>query len=142
MGRALDELQPMAQVAAREALAECKRFGIDTLVTCTYRSPQEQDQLYAQGRTMPGKRVTNAKANQSFHQFRVALDVYVAENGKIDWSGTNPKWGTMARIFKAHGFEWAGEWKRFREMPHFQMTGGHPLAYFQAGGKLKEDINA
>ena len=136
MGRSLGELALPAQVAAQEALQECHRLGIETLVTCTYRSPEEQAVLYAQGRTAPGKKVTNAAPGQSFHQYRVALDVYVVEAGKIDWTGTNPKWQTMAQVFKAHGFEWAGDWKRFKELPHFQMTGGHPLAYFQAGGKL------
>ena len=136
MGRAVHELLPTVQVAANEALAECKRLGIDTLVTCTYRTGEEQAELYAQGRTKPGKIVTRAKPGQSFHQYRVALDVYVVEAGKIDWSGTSPKWRKMADIFISQGFEWSGAWKRFKELPHFQMTGGHPLGYFQAGGKI------
>lgn len=136
MGRALSELLPSVQVAAAEAIADCKKHGIDTLVTCTYRTGEEQAALYAKGRTAPGPKVTNAAPGQSFHQYRVALDIYVVENGKIDFAGKSPKWNDMAKIFIAHGFEWAGAWKRFRELPHFQMTGGHPLGYFQAGGKI------
>ena len=136
MGRNLNELLPTVKAAAEAAIAECCEAGIDTLVTCTYRTNQEQAELFAQGRTTPGKIVTNARPGQSFHQYRVALDIYVVDNGKIDWSGRSPNWERMAAIFKKHGFEWAGEWKRLKELPHFQMTGGHPLSYFQSGGKI------
>lgn len=134
--RELSELLPKVEQAAQKSLNECRDAGIDILVTCTYRSGAEQDQLYAQGRTKPGKKVTNAKAGQSFHQWRVALDIVILINGKPEWSGTHPNWKRAADIFIANGFEWAGAWKRFRELPHFQMTGGHPLSYFQSGGKL------
>lgn len=134
--RKISDLQPMVATAAEKALAECEAAGIDVLVTCTYRDGAEQDRLYAQGRTKPGRKVTNAKAGQSFHQWRVALDIVILIGGKPEWSGTHKHWQEAAKIFIKHGFEWAGAWKRFRELPHFQMTGGHPLSYFQSGGKL------
>lgn len=136
MGRKLEELDPKVQAAAAAAIAECEAKGLRVLVTCTYRSGEEQNALYAQGRTKPGRRVTNARAGQSFHQYRVALDLYPLINGKPDFSGQAKEWQKVALIFKKHGFEWAGEWKRFRELPHFQMTGGHSLGYYQGGGKL------
>lgn len=136
MGRQINELLPSVALAASDAISECTRKGLKLLVTCTYRTGEEQDALYAQGRTKPGAKVTNARAGQSLHQYRVALDLYPMVNGKPDFSGKPPEWHDIAAIFKAHGFEWAYEWKRFREMPHFQMTGGHPLSYFQKGGKL------
>lgn len=137
MSRDLNELLPVVRDAATRALSNCKTAGIDVLVTCTYRTPQEQAALYAQGRTAPGKKVTNAKPGQSFHEYRVALDLYPLINGKPDFSGTHlDQWKKIATFFKAEGFEWAYEWKTFKEMPHFQMTGGHPLSYFQNGGKI------
>lgn len=134
--RELKDLLPKVETAARKALVECAAAGIDVLVTCTWRSGEEQNRLYAQGRTTPGKKVTNARAGQSFHQWRVALDIVILIGGKPEWSGTHTHWRKAAEIFIKHGFEWAGNWKRFRELPHFQMTGGHPLSYFQSGGKL------
>ena len=134
--RSLSDLLPKVGSAARAAMAECEAAGMPILVTCTYRTGAEQAMLYAQGRTAPGRKVTNAKAGQSFHQYRVALDLYPMIGGKPDFSGTHPNWGKIAKIFIAHGFEWAGAWKRFRELPHFQMTGGHPLSYFQSGGVI------
>lgn len=136
MGRKLNELDPKVEKAALAAIEECKAKGLSVLISCTYRSGEEQNALYAQGRTKPGRIVTRAKAGQSFHQYRVALDLYPLIGGKPDFSGKAPEWHKIAAIFKKHGFEWAFEWKRFKEMPHFQMTGGHPLSYFQNGGKL------
>jgi len=136
MTRLLTDLQDKAYIAAKAATDECEREGLDLLVTCTRRSNEEQDALYAQGRTKPGPIVTNAKAGKSFHQFGVALDLYPIVHGKPDFAGTSPNWAKIAAIFKKHGFEWAYEWKHFKEMPHFQMTGGHDLSYFQKGGKL------
>ena len=134
--RELSDLLPKVEQAARKALVECQQAGLNILITCTYRSGEEQNQLYAQGRTKPGKKVTNARAGQSFHQWRVALDIVPLVNGKPEWSGSHPHWEQSAKIFIRNGFEWAGAWKRFKELPHFQMTGGHPLSHFQSGGKL------
>lgn len=136
MGRQLNELLPMVEKAAQAAVQECEQSGWPLLITCTYRSGEEQEALYAQGRIKPGPKVTNARAGQSFHQYRVALDLYPMVGGKPDFSGKHPNWLKIAAVFKKHGFEWAYEWKRFKEMPHFQMTGGRPLSYFQNGGKL------
>ena len=136
MGRRIEELHPKVAAAATAAKAECEAAGMPILITCTYRDGAEQEALYAQGRTKPGPKVTNARAGQSMHQYRVALDLYPMVNGKPDFSGKHPNWFKIAAIFKKHGFEWAYEWKRFKEMPHFQMTGGHPLSYFQNGGTL------
>ncbi|WP_177225954.1 M15 family metallopeptidase, partial [Arsenicibacter rosenii] len=47
-------------------------------LTATHRPDAEQDQLYAQGRTMPGPVVTDAKAGQSPHNFKPALALDVA----------------------------------------------------------------
>ena len=134
--RNIDDLLPTVAVAAHAALAECEAKGLHVLVTCTYRSGAEQDALYAQGRTEPGRIVTNARAGSSFHQYRCALDVVPMVNGKPEWSGKSPAWAQIAAVFKKHGFEWGYEWKRFKEMAHFQMTGGHDLSYFQNGGRI------
>lgn len=134
--RDLYHLHPKVAAAAKAAIEECHDAGMNLLVTCTYRSGEEQNELYEQGRSKPGPKVTNAKAGQSFHQYRLALDLYPMINGKPDFSGKHPWWPKIAAIFKRHGFEWGYDWPRFKEMPHFQFTGGKPLSYYQAGGSL------
>jgi len=51
----------------KDALIEaCVAQGITIAITEAYRSIERQNQLYAQGRTTPGKIVTNAKGGQSY----------------------------------------------------------------------------
>lgn len=137
--RSLDDLHPIVAAKARAHLAACKAEGIDLLVTCTYRDPAEQARLFAQGRTAPGKIVTNARPGQSFHEYRVAYDVVPMRAGKPAWgtAGADMElWKRVGALGIAQGLEWAGNWTRFKEYPHFQFTGGFKLAHFQAGGSL------
>lgn len=134
--RDLMELYPAVRTRAEKFLADCKAAGIDLLVTCTFRDNAAQDSLYAQGRTIKGIRVTNAKGGQSFHNFRVAIDVVPLRNGKPVWntSGADGQlWQQVGKIGKACGFEWAGDWKTFKEFPHFQYTAGLTLEQLRNG---------
>ena len=135
--RSLEDLLPPVRARVDQWLAECKLNDIDVLVTSTYRDNESQAALYAQGRSAPGKIVTNANAGESFHNYRCALDVVPLINGKADWSGTDPTWQKMAQLGKAAGLEWAGDWKSFKEYAHFQYTGGLTLADLKAGKSIE-----
>lgn len=143
-----EDLIPIVGNMAIKLMLGCKKQGIDLLITCTYRTAADQDALYAQGRTAPGRIVTRAKGGQSMHQYRVAFDVVPMRHGKLVWglSGNgiddDPSdddkddlelWQRVGAIGKSIGLEWAGDWKSFKEYPHFQYTGGLKLADFQAG---------
>jgi peptidoglycan L-alanyl-D-glutamate endopeptidase CwlK len=134
--RSLDDLLPQVKSRVERFIAACKAEGIDLLVTSTYRDNESQNALYAQGRTTPGKIVTNAKAGQSFHNFRCAVDVVPIVAGKPRWDVKDEVWQKIGKLGKAAGLEWAGDWKRFREYPHFQYTGGFALAQLQQGAKI------
>ncbi|MGI0658038.1 M15 family metallopeptidase [Pseudomonas aeruginosa] len=134
--RSLDDLLPPVRARAQAFLAACKQEGIDILVTSTYRDLESQAALYAQGRTAPGKRVTNAKPGQSYHNWRVAFDVVPLRDGKAVWNTTGADgklWERIGQLGEAVGLEWAGRWKTFREYAHFQYTGGLSLAQLAAG---------
>lgn len=118
--RSISELTPEMQVLCKAFIAECKKQGIDVLITSTYRDFESQDALYAQGRTKPGNKVTNAKAGYSFHNFRVAFDVVAIVNGKPDWNDFN-LYKRIGQIGKEVGLEWAGDWVSFKELVHFQL---------------------
>ena len=139
MSRSLNDLHPAMQPLAAEFLNNCKAAGIDLLVTCTWRSAAEQDALYAQGRTTPGAIVTRAKAGQSKHNHTLAgrpaslaLDVVPLRLGKPVWAASDAIWQDVGRIGKACGLEWAGEWKRMREFPHFQHPNSKAIAATEA----------
>lgn len=134
--RSLDELLPEVKKRVQAFITACKFEGIDLLITSTYRDNQSQEALYAQGRTKPGVKVTNARAGQSFHNYRCAVDVVPMMNGKPVWNVKDPVWQRVGALGKAAGLEWAGDWKRFKEYAHFQYTGGLTLAQLQQGAKI------
>lgn len=117
--RSLDDLHPLFQPKAREFQDVAKAAGLDVLIYCTYRSRTEQDELYAQGRTIPGKIVTNARAGQSAHNFGLAFDGAPLVHGRIAWDD-HEAWTTYGHVAAAVGLEWAGTWPSFKEFPHVQ----------------------
>ncbi len=128
--RSLDDLKPVVADKAKKLIALLASQGIDIIVTSTYRDFESQDVLYAQGRTTPGKIVTNAKSGMSFHNYRVAFDVVPVVGGKPVWGTTGEDlkiWQKIGLAGKSLGLEWAGDWKTFKEFPHFQYTEGKSL---------------
>jgi len=97
-------------------------------ITQGLRSFKEQDQLYAIGRTKPGKKVTNAKAGQSIHNYGLAADICLMIDGKTaswntakDWDNDKvADWYECVKIFAKYGWTWGGSWKNFKDLPHFQ----------------------
>jgi len=133
--RKLEDLHPKAATLCRDFIAECKVQGVDVIITSTYRDHDSQDAIYAQGRTRPGPKVTNAKGGQSFHNYRVAFDFVPVVNGKADWNNTKT-WRKCGEIAESVGLEWAGRWNSFKELCHCQYTQGLSLPDFQAGKRL------
>lgn len=98
--------------------------------TYTLRTFEEQAALYAQGRTKPGKKVTNALPGQSFHQYGLAFDYVLLKDTDGDnkfetviWD-VNDDWKSIAREYKAHGYTWGGDFKSFKDYPHIEKTFG------------------
>jgi LysM repeat protein len=111
----------------------CAQSGVAVLITQGLRTWQEQDALYAQGRSAPGKIVTNARGGQSWHNFGLAFDIVVLDSlGKAEWDTAHPGWKLAAAIGKSLGLEWGGDWKSFKDLPHFQLANGLTLAKCRA----------
>jgi len=144
--RKIEDLLPVVGHKAIMHIHACKQAGIDLLITGTYRCAADQNKLYAQGRTTPGHVVTNAKAGESLHQYRVAYDVVPLRDGKPVWGTTTPEdkqlWQAVGELGLEQGLEWAGDWTSFKEFPHFQYTGGLTLADFKAGRRPHEPHEA
>ena len=132
--RSLDELLPEVKAKVEHFIDLCQDSGIELLVTSTYRDNESQAALYAQGRTAPGNIVTNAGAGDSYHNYRCAVDVVPMVNGKPDWDGSHPVWATVGALGEQSGLDWAGKWTgHFRELAHFQYTGGLTIAQLKEG---------
>jgi peptidoglycan L-alanyl-D-glutamate endopeptidase CwlK len=130
--RSLDDLHPKVKEMCNLFISSCKKEGIDVIITSTYRDIESQNKLYAQGRTEPGKKVTNARGGQSFHNWRVAFDFVPIVSGKAQWNDTS-LFKRCGDIAKSVGLEWAGDWKTFKERAHCQYTSGLSLKDLQNG---------
>ncbi len=106
-------------------------FGI----TWGHRSPEIQGDLYAKGRTAPGKIVTycDGVTKLSKHNYSpsLAFDIVIYVNGKVSWeSGLYLEVGThimevAEKLFEAgkitNRITWGGHWHKFKDWPHFQI---------------------
>lgn len=127
-------IHSVVKESAIEMIKQAYKEGIYVQITSGYRSFAEQNKLYAQGRTAPGKIVTNAKGGQSNHNYGLAIDyVLLSADGKKALWTVNEKWRRVAQIGKSLGFSWGGDWKSFKDYPHLEMMGGLTLSQLQAG---------
>jgi peptidoglycan LD-endopeptidase CwlK len=132
--RNVKDLTPQALQAWLKAQEMYKQKYPDRaqpFITCTYRSPAEQNTLYEQGRTQPGKIVTNAKGGQSNHNKypSPAFDIaFKNSKGGLDWSITLFK--NFAALAKSAGLSWGGDWATFKDNPHFEVDTPANTAYF------------
>jgi|TARA_R110000796_G_scaffold15004_3_gene48407 peptidoglycan L-alanyl-D-glutamate endopeptidase CwlK len=133
--RKLSDLHPLARDKALAFKRKCKAQGIDVLIYCTLRDNEEQNRLYAKGRTTKGRKVTNARGGQSEHNYGIAWDCVPLDGGKAMW-GDRASYKKMGAIAESLGIDWAGNWKRFKETAHFSFKDGHSLLYFKRGGSL------
>ena len=124
----LAALHPLLADRGRTMLDRCAQAGLALLVTQGLRTWDEQDTLYAQGRSAPGKVVTNARGGESYHNFGLAFDILVLDAmGKAEWDPAHPGWRQAADAGKSLGLEWGGDWQTIKDQPHFQYTGGLTL---------------
>jgi len=142
--RSINDLHPCTRKKVRLFLKYAKDAGIDVLIYCTYRSPEEQHVLYMQGRLdeygittddlnrvreeiglypisekEANRIVTNAKPWESFHQYGLAFDCVPLQGGKPDWDNT-VAYSILGDIALKVGLTWGGTWENFKEYPHFQ----------------------
>jgi len=131
--RNLKDLHPDIQPLARYFLGLLKFEGLDILVTCTYRSNAEQNDLYEVGRSLPGAIVTNAKGGQSEHNFTVngqpaskAFDIVPVICKECIWDTNHKSWKIIERVWNTgvsndrFYLDWYGRPDApFREYPHF-----------------------
>lgn len=117
MSRKLTDLIPEVRVKAEAFLVEAIARGYPLLVTQTWRTAAEQAAIYAQGRTVPGKIVTNAPPGYSWHEFGRAFDVVFKQGARgITYDGP---WELLGDLGEDLGLEWGGRWRK-PDRPHFQ----------------------
>ena len=111
----LPEVQPVARALVQKAALN----GIRIKIISGLRTYAEQDELYAQGRTKPGPKVTNARGGYSNHNFGIAFDVGIFEGQK--YLPDSVKYKAVGVLGADLGLEWGGSWKTIVDQPHFQL---------------------
>jgi len=132
--RKIEDLLPEAQDRAEKFSAKMIEAGLRFIFTCTYRSQEEQDALYAQGReplevvnTMRTKLglwllkedenriVTKAKVSK--HTSRKAFDIAIVRDGRADYNlkvnvndNEIPDYIEAGKIGQSVGLRWGGDW--------------------------------
>ena len=100
-------------------LQKCDEAGLEVLVTNTVRDSAYQEYLYQQGRSRPGKIVTNGR-RPTFHSVEAGLAFDFCRNGRGNVYDDPAFFQAAADIAKAMGFSWGGDWASFPDAPHIQ----------------------
>lgn len=147
-------LEPKAQKKFTSFMAEAKAIaasmGCEYVMISGNRTYPEQNALYAKGRTTKGPKVTNARGGYSNHNFAIAGDNGVFRDGKYLDGSKSPKdralamrvHAAVAAIDHKHGIVWGGDWKRFKDFPHFEVKTGLSMAQRRARLKAGKAILA
>ena len=132
----------------KDWILECqtlaKTLGYEYKAISGNRSWDEQAKIYAQGRSAPGKIVTNAKPGYSNHNFGIAVDMGVFESGKYLDSSSPSKAEAFHRkaseIAEKYNIEWGGSWRSFKDYPHFEYRTGKTLSQLRQLVQEGKDI--
>lgn len=89
------------------------------------RTAAQQQALYAQGRTTPGKIVTYKdgvihKSNHQPHADGLGHAVDCAFSGPMPFAETHP-WERYGKLVEAHGLKWGGRWG-MKDLPHVELV--------------------
>ncbi|XID96233.1 M15 family metallopeptidase [Paenibacillaceae bacterium WGS1546] len=141
-------LHPVVAMNMDRLIADSAKIGIGIRITDGFRSVEEQDALYRQGRTADGPIVTQVKGGQSYHNYGLAIDFALElPDGQVIWdldydgngNGTSD-WMEVVEIAKKLGFSWGGDWEGFPDYPHLQMDFGYTIGELQRGWRPPEQL--
>ena len=126
MSRKIEDLTPETQEKFQEFKEKMDDAEIPFMVTFTRRTQAEQEELWAQGRTKPGKIVTWTL--KSKHLEGKAFDIAILKNGKPVWDvkvdvnfDEEPDYYQAGLIGERVGLIWGGRFRR-ADFPHFELN--------------------
>ena len=119
----IDTLEPdfksiIQTLLTRTETATKRKWGISD----GRRTMKQQEAIYAQGRTAPGKVVSNARPGSSAHNFGLAADLWpLTPDGKnFDWNASRDLFTQMGKIAVGLGLTWGGNFKSIFDAPHVE----------------------
>lgn len=112
--------------------------GVRLRISATLRTFEEQDILFNQK-----PKVSNAKGGQSYHNYGLAFDIVILYDKDGNGSFETASWNldnhfmTVVNYFKSKGWSWGGDWRGFKDSPHFEKTFGFSTSQLKL--KLKNN---
>ena len=130
--RRLDRVHPKLKETVIRLAARLAARNMSFLVTDGLRTFAEQDELFAQGRTKPGKKVTKARGGFSNHNYGLAIDSYPVISGRVFTEIPDGATQQFRKTFnaiqtaigeegEAVGLTWGGRWSDPFDPPHLQL---------------------
>jgi len=140
----IEKAHPIIREKLKAHYLECNNklpIGVRLRFSHVLRTFKEQDELFAKR-----PKVTNAKGGQSIHNYGLAFDYVVLldkdKNGTfetVEWNLKSPYHKVVVDFFKSKGYEWGGDWKSFKDYPHFQAKKKDGLSHNWKELKVKLD---
>lgn len=128
MADKLAGVHPDLAAAVEKILKAMDILGFPMMITDGVRTTEQQQALYAQGRTKPGNIVTNADginklSNHQVHDDNLghAVDCCFVVDGKPSWDLRNP-WQLYGRMAVTLGLVWGGSWISIHDLPHVELN--------------------
>ena len=123
----LARIHPLLAEKIRNVATAMSAIGIELRVVQGLRTKEEQDALWAQGRTAPGHIVTNARGGHSMHNYGLAVDMVPGIKGvtpwKPNWNEKDPDFIKMIDHCEAQGLVAGARWIHIPDSDHFQLPG-------------------
>lgn len=117
--KAIATLLPDVKPYARALFFKARDKGIAINIISGTRTFEEQNRLYAKGRTTPGPKVTNARGGYSNHNFGIAFDIGVFNGNR--YLPESPLYKAVGALGMELGLGWGGNWKSIVDQPHFEL---------------------
>lgn len=114
--RVLLGLRPEAAALATTLIQEARTAGFDVRLLSGLRTIEEQEALFARGRSAPGPIVTRAR--RSTHNTGLAFDIAIFRDGK--WVFTGSDYNRIGAIGRQLGLIWGGDSPGMKDAPHFE----------------------
>lgn len=136
----VEKLHPKIRAEVKKLIEDAEDWLPYTAIRIVQglRTFAEQNELYAQGRTKPGNRVTNSKGGQSYHNYGLAIDFALLydkdKNGtyeSLSWDTLKDMdkdgesdWIEVVNVFEDAGYTWGGRFSSIKDNPHLEKNFG------------------
>ena len=120
-----DGLHPDLLLAVDRVLEAMAADDAPMKIVQGVRTTEQQQALYAKGRTEKGPKVTNCDGEMKRSNHQVKEDGYghavdCAFVGLEPFSESHP-WHLYGAAVREQGLAWGGDWKRFKDRPHAEL---------------------